>query len=803
MPKFYDELGEASLENLASDPSNLPEGRVWKNSTSQLPKVAIGGAVKELITNDATQTLSNKTISGASNTITNVSGSNVVNTPSGNLAATDVQAALNELQSDIDTRATSSALTTHTSATTSVHGIADTADLLTTSNAKVVTNKDIDGGTASNTNRVTIPKDTLANLQALTRKEGTIVYATDTDKFYSDNGTSLVPVGAGSGLKNYFTDGDAEGSNPFTLFNDGAAIWVDGTGGSPTATITQSATTPLAGQKSFLFTSGTQYDTAKASVTIDREDKYKVIVLEVAYETASGTYADGDLQLFVYDSTNSAILYASPVSNLLASGINSKQQFAFQTSDSLSYQILIHQKTSATFSMRFEMKFSPQLSLGYAPITTDYENKGAITITATTTNPTKGTVVTDKILMAKLGQRMLARYSYSQSAAGTNGSGDILFALPSGVSFDTNLITPYSGNVGGVGAGKEWADSYVGTGWIVNDAGNRGVVTLFAYDSTHFRAIATDSFATLQQMSSSHYTFGSSTLAFEFNIDAPIQGWSSESKVISDYNGRQVSASYYVSSNYTPSSGVPVNFDTKIFDSHGAVTTGVGTWIFTAPVSGVYDLECTMTLTGSSCNVYATKNGTDYAYLFTADSSIKSGSLQINLNAGDTVSIEQTTGTTILAGSAPYYTHISISLNSGSQQITAGERVFAKYKLASDTAISANDPLPNDTKVKDTHGAYNTTTKKFVVPANGDYRITATAYQSGGAVGISVYADRNGTDEGIILHYNSSYFPSNGSMVVTDCMVGDELSAKADGATTLDAVNNGHQCTWITFEKLN
>jgi hypothetical protein len=41
----------------------------------------------------------------------------LASTPSGNLAATDVQAALNELQTDIDTRATSSDLTTHTGST--------------------------------------------------------------------------------------------------------------------------------------------------------------------------------------------------------------------------------------------------------------------------------------------------------------------------------------------------------------------------------------------------------------------------------------------------------------------------------------------------------------------------------------------------------------------------------------------------------------------------------------------------------------------------------------------------------------
>lgn len=58
--------------------------------------------------------------------------------------------------------------------------------------AQVLTNKDIDGGTASNASRITVPSGTLAAITALTRKAGTILYATDTQFFYYDNGTSLI-----------------------------------------------------------------------------------------------------------------------------------------------------------------------------------------------------------------------------------------------------------------------------------------------------------------------------------------------------------------------------------------------------------------------------------------------------------------------------------------------------------------------------------------------------------------------------------------------------------------------------------
>lgn len=92
--------------------------------------------------------------------------------------------------------------------------------------SQVLQNKDIDGGTASNTSRLTIPKNTKASLDALTRKEGTLVYATDQYALYLDNGSTLIEVDLvynskfpGS-VKGYFVGGFTSGVVNSSLIDD-------------------------------------------------------------------------------------------------------------------------------------------------------------------------------------------------------------------------------------------------------------------------------------------------------------------------------------------------------------------------------------------------------------------------------------------------------------------------------------------------------------------------------------------------------------------------------------------------------
>ena len=104
----------AATSGFEVEMSNATNFKVGYDST-KASKLVAGevGALKEVVNVDSTQTLQNKTISAALNTINTAA--------SGNLTSTNLNAALAELQSDIDTRATSTALTTHTGAASGAH----------------------------------------------------------------------------------------------------------------------------------------------------------------------------------------------------------------------------------------------------------------------------------------------------------------------------------------------------------------------------------------------------------------------------------------------------------------------------------------------------------------------------------------------------------------------------------------------------------------------------------------------------------------------------------------------------------
>lgn len=108
--------------------------------------------------------------------------SEVTNLPTGNLAGTTVQTALNELQSDIDTRATSTALSLHEADTTAIHGIADTAVLVTLAGVQTLTGKTLTSPTINTPTGIVKSDVGLANVDNTSDATKNAAIATLTNK---------------------------------------------------------------------------------------------------------------------------------------------------------------------------------------------------------------------------------------------------------------------------------------------------------------------------------------------------------------------------------------------------------------------------------------------------------------------------------------------------------------------------------------------------------------------------------------------------------------------------------------------
>lgn len=135
-----------------------------------------------------------------------------------------------------------------------------------------------------------------------------------------------------------------------------------------------------------------------------------------------------------------------------------------------------------------------------------------LTITAVTTNPTKGTIVNDKIWWRRNGDSMECRIDYEQSTAGTAGSGVYLFTIPDGKTID--------------GSKCRISTSVAATralgGGTVTDAASYSVLLFVApYDTTRVRLADTAG----GQVSSTNRAMSATAYQLSAYFTVPIVGW--------------------------------------------------------------------------------------------------------------------------------------------------------------------------------------------------------------------------------------------------------------------------------------
>ncbi len=738
----------------------------------------------------------------------------ITNTPSGNLAGTTVQSALNELQTDIDTRATSasvtSAISAHESDTTSVHGISDTSALVTLTGTQVITNKDYDGGTASNARRITVPKDTKANLDALTRKAGTIVYATDTAKVYYDNGSTLEEVGSGSGSGgiNYIENtGAEEDVADWSTYADAAGVLpVDGTGGSPNVTWTRTTSSPLRGDGSFLLTkdaANRQGEGSSYVFSIDDADKAKIQSISFDYEIPSGTYVTGDLTCYIYDVTNSTLIQPAgyQIQNV---GIESKHIATFQTaSNSTSYRLIFH--VASTSASAYTVKIDnvivgPQVVQYGAPIT-DWITYTP-TLSGSSSNPTKGTTTTDRAQWRRVGSDMEIMWEYVQTVAGADGSGDYFFSIPSGYTIDTTKINAAYAHPQGLCGDF---NIKVAGGYYHGNALVKSNSTIYA---SYTRS--GDASGTIATWSSASSGMGNNEHHFTFNVKVPITGWSSNVQMSNDTDTRVVGLYANRTSSLTVgNSTVDVVYNSatdttrKEFDTHGAFNTSTG--VYTVPVAGYYEIKCSMLMTvttSSIINLEVTDSSNNTIARGAQDNAVAANRVlhfnkTIKFNAGQTLKIRATgnhADVAVYGDTTLGLSTLNITRVTGPSAIAASDTVaLSAVRASSDQTINNSTIVYNSVNI-DTHGMLNTSSGVVTIPSPGIYQVSGhiaisaldgitdaniQVYKTGVAQ-YQVYASALSDDLSMATQWS----------VLVRCLAGDTISIVGNGDASCTVVGS-------------
>ena len=247
-----------------------------------------------------------------------------------------------------------------------------------------------------------LPEDT--DLEIPNHQGVTLVYSGTDSRWMTVGGSGSGGAGgSGSGGINYILNPDAEtDTTGWAAYADTAqADPEDGTGGSPTVTITQNTTTPLRGTGDFVITkdaASRQGEGVSYDFTIDKADQARVLRVTYDYEISANFSVD-DITMWVYDVTNTRLI------SVTDNALDGSGRFIgeFQTSaDSTSYRLIFHIPTTNALAWTFNFD---NVQVGPREIAKDYSpNRILDTKTLSsnvTTNITMSDLTFDNLIVGK------------------------------------------------------------------------------------------------------------------------------------------------------------------------------------------------------------------------------------------------------------------------------------------------------------------------------------------------------------------------------------------------------------------
>ena len=595
-------------------------------------------------------------------------------------------------------------------------------------------------------------------------------------KVYKKTGslaTEWQELGAGLGGINYIENPDAEsGIAGWNLYADAAGVQpVDGTGGTANITWSRSTTSPLRGVADFNLVKdaanrqgqGVSYD-----FTIDAADQAKILTVTFDYEILSGTYATGDLAVYVIQDPAGTPVVIQPAGfQVEAATVGNKvrEVATFQTASNVtSYRLCIHvASTSAlAYSLALDnVSVSPQQVVYGAPVT-DWQSY-------TPTFTGFGTVTNSDFYWRRVGDSIQVQ---GRVTSGTSTATEARISLPFTTS-STKLPASTSEVGAHVGTG-------IGTVYNVMLADRSQAYLKFGTQGASSAGLTA-------QNGSALYGSGQS---FSLFAEVPIEGFSSSVVVSSSADTRVVAARIFKTTNQGPFA-----VETKLTgytvdrDSHGMWDPTNNR--FNIQVPGDYQLFIQTNgipaPTATQVPAYRINGGTsNYIGCDTANTgaSRTGGSGVIpNLKAGDFVEIYHFTSanTTVQAGTASSY--VSLVRISGPSQIAASETVAASYYLNANQAVTANvTPINFNTKIFDTHGAVTTGASwRFTAPVAGKYDFVTIQYAGASSFELMLY--KNGS---VLMGGTGAISGIVGTAVNTlDLLANDYIEFRSNASVTI------------------
>lgn len=745
------------------------------------------GTASPIVTEAHSATLTNKVMSGSSNTFSNIGYSSLILTNSIvnadiNSSAAIAYSKLNLvgqiLNADISA---SAAIARNKLASGSAnHVIINDGSGVFSSEATLAKSR---GGSGQDNSSITFPASgtltTNAGVETLSNKSfsdpitlaevatpstpssgnGKIYFKSDGFLYQLNDDGTETKVGAGSGGINYITNSDAESNTTgWATYADAAgSAPVDGTGGSANITLTRSTSSPLRGTGSFLITKdaanrqgqGTSYD-----FTIADADKAKSLAISFNYTISSGTFVAGDssdIRVYLYDVTNAQLIQPAPYTIQGGAGSNHRFLGTFQTaSNSNSYRLILHIATTSAsaYSFKFDdVSVGPQM-LNYGSPVTDW-------VSYTPTIGGLGTGSATAIAKyRRVGDSIQIQANITKDGSAGSGGSPVTVSIPSGLTSDSNKVGGSSSRAN-IGAAIYVTGNFTSTihAALLNTVTN---TIVFGNVSTGSEFLGAD--------------FAASRNIY-FEAIVPITGWSSTVEMSNDTDTRVCVASYENTAGTLIGSAAIVPFSTKIFDTHSSVSGSGTSWVFTAPISGFYKVSVNIQTDSTGWNggnnllIDLYKNNVFYQRLglkkidatISTEQSVN-GSGIVQLNAGNTIAISIESSQAVNLSTNAGRNNVSIERISGPSAIAASETVAARYRTSAGQSIPNNTPTIIDygTRDYDTHGACTTGSSwKFTAPTAGKYSVSARAYSTnGGGWSLSetwkIYVYKNGSIWGVL-----------------------------------------------------